>query len=108
MTEETVGKEEKEVREDKEVKEDREDREERGENVEAEVEEIEISMVKAETNKVENAEEETEIIMKGASKKRKCMLIKLLENLQQIGKSVNNAWLNKKKVKDFQFRTLYA
>lgn len=88
VTEEMVEKEGKEVRGDKEVK---EDREERGENVEVEVEEIEISMVKAETNKVENAEEETEIIMKAVSKKRKFMLIKLLENLQQISKSVNNA-----------------
>lgn len=82
MTEETVEKEEKEVREDKE---------EREENVEVEEEEIETSMVKAETNKVDNAEEEIEIIMKVASKKRKSMSIKLLVNRLQINKNVSNA-----------------
>jgi len=82
VTEETVEKEEKEVREDKE---------EREENVEVEEEEIETSMVKAETNKVDNAEEEIEIIMKVASKKRKSMSIKLLVNRLQINKNVSNA-----------------
>jgi hypothetical protein len=83
--EEMVDKGAKEVREDKEVKGDKE------EIVGAEAEEIEISMVRVETKKVVNEGEEIEIITKEASKKRKFMLIKLPESLQQINKSVNNA-----------------